>query len=208
MVESAEMLEKSILEKIPQIPYVIDQVGYALNWVKEAQDESDYYKTLKFALDVANYAEKVSVRGYYKTHLVIAALLMDIPGALSDSKFDNFKTASHVVEDTLKAVTINPEWAQMYGCFKAISIHIVTLAKENQDYFAILMYNILNELNAILAGMQGAKDKAPITVEDYIKILGYAVVMKNLKLEKLQFYTPVQEIINSINTILNHDVNF
>ena len=208
MVESADVLEKSILEKVPQIPYIIDQVGYAIKWVKEVQEEGEYYKTLKFALDVANYAEKVSERGYYKTHLVIGALLMDIKDVMRDPKFENFKTASHVIEDTLAAITINPDWASTYGCFKAISIHVVTLAKENQDYFAILMYNILNELNVILAGMQGAKDKAPITVEDYVKILGYAVVMKNLKLEKLQFYTPIQEVINSINTILNHDINF
>lgn len=208
MVENVSLLEKSIVEKIPQVPYVIDQVGYAMNWVKEVQDEGTYYKTLKFALDVANYAEKVSERGYYKTHLVIAALLMDIEGVMSNPKFDNFKTASHVVEDTLAAITINPSYAETYGCFKGISVHAAQLARENQDYFAVIMYNILNELNDILAGMKDAEIKTPITAEDYIKVLGYAVVVKNLKLEKLQFYSPIQEIMNAIGIILNHDIKY
>lgn len=208
MVENANLLEKSIIEKVPQIPYVVDQVGYAMKWVKEVQDESTYYKTLKFALDVANYAEKVSERGYYKTHLVIAALLMDVDGAMKDPRFDNFRTASHVVEDTLGAITINPSYAETYGCFKGISVHVAQLARENQDYFAVVMYNILNELNDILEGMKDAEIKTPITAEDYIKILGYSVVVKNLKLEKLQFYSPVQEIMNSIGIILNHDIKY
>ena len=83
-------LEKGIIELLPQIPYVIDQVGEALKWVKEELSEGEYNKTLKVAYDVAQYAKEVSDTNFFKTHLVIASILSNIEDPMADKRFEIF----------------------------------------------------------------------------------------------------------------------
>ena len=207
MAEDIKILEKGILEKLPQIPFVVDQVGYAMEWAKEEHDEGAYYKTIKIALDVAEYTAKTSTPKFFKTHLVIAALLMDIEGATENPKFDMFKSASQATEKALAGVTISPSSGEKYGCFKAVTLHLVKLAKENQDYLCVVLLGILAELNDILAGMKEADVKTPITPEDYIKVLGYALNMQNLLTSRLDLYNTTREITNKISIALN-SINF
>lgn len=208
MVSNTEILEKGIIEKLPQIPFVVDQVGHAMSWAKEVYDENNYYKILEFALDVAEYAAKVSEPNFFKTHLVIAALLIDIEEAEKDSKFEIFKSTSNAIEKAVQAVKVDPKLSDERGCFKAISIHAVNLAKESQEYFSVVLYNMLSDLKDIVKGMKEVNVKAPITVEDYVKVLGYSFVMQNIRLANLNLLNETREVINKIEILLNNDLNY
>ena len=196
------LLEKSILEKLPQIGFIVDQVGLAMKFSKEEQSEGDYIKTLKGTLKVAEYASKVSENNFFKYHLVIASLIGDIPGITNSEKFEVFKTASGSVEDTIKHTLIGDNLIKERGCFKATSIHLVPLSKENQDYFACMMCHILADLEDIVAGMKKVNVKSPITPSDYVTILGYSYVMQNV-LASASIIGATAEITNSIQILLN-----
>lgn len=200
--------ERGIREILPQIPYVLDQVGAAMDWVREVQDEGTYLKTLKFALDVANFAAKISEPKFFKTYLVVAALLMDIDNVETCEKFNVFKTASHSVENALNKLRINPESSAKRGCFKAVTVHLAQVARESQELFTVLAYSILNELKDIVAGMEEAKEKSPITAADYIRVLGYAYVMANLRMAQLEYSDHTRKVINEIEILLNSKVNY
>lgn len=207
MAQEIQILEKGIIELLPQIPYVIDQVGKAMEWAKEEYEEGTYYKNIEFTLNVAKYVTKISEPKFYKTHLVVAALLMDIPNVLDNPKFEVFKTPSKSIENTLENIVIKPELNEKYGCFKGLSIHAANLARVNQEYLAILLYSILSDLEEVTRGMEKMDIKTPITAEDYVKILGYSYVMQNLKLSKFEFYNETKEIVKNIGSALN-SINF
>ena len=207
MPTDIKILESGIMERLPQVPFIVDQVGAAMQWAREEYDEGAYYKNIEFTSKVSEYASKVSERNFYKTHLVIAALLIDIENPLENPKFEIFKSASNSVANSLKAVRINPDLSENLGAFKAVSMHVVNLAKENQDWLAVYMLSILEELKDIVRGMEDAKVKAPITAEDYIKILGYQFVLQNLRLSKVSLYNTSSEIVNEISILLN-EINF
>lgn len=207
MTENVEIMEKGILEKLPQIPFIVDQVGYAMKWAKEVYDEGAYYKNIEFTLDVAEYATKISQPNFYKTYLIIGALLMDIPGAINDTKFEMFKSTSNSVENILNNIIMDPKTNEEYGCFKSVSLHIAKLARTNQEYLAVFLLGILSDLKEIVKGMEDVKVKAPITTEDFIKVLGYAFVMQNLRGANLNLLNEVREILNKIDIILN-SLNF
>lgn len=198
-----EKLEKSIIEMLPQIPYVIDQVGEAFKWVKGELPEGTYYNALKAAYEVAEYAKSISDPNFYKTHLVVASLLSRIEGALEDDRFKTFDTSSKAVEKTLKALNIPEQEIEEHGCFKAILLHLVPLAKENEEVFAVALIGMKHDLKNILKGMEETNIKTPITSEDYITILGYSFVMANMRMARLNMLDKVHKIFNDIEILLN-----
>ena len=203
-----ELIEKDIISKLPQVPYIIDQVGAAMKWVKEVNTEGDYYKTLSFVSEVTNFVCSVSNPNFFKVHLVLGALLMDIENAKEDSRFEIFKTASQSVEKTLENLIINKKLGEERGCFNALSMHLVQLEKKDNDCFCISLMSILSDLNEILTGMKEAKVKAPITPSDYIKVLGYAYAMQNVRMANLTLNNKASEILNKISIILNKEFIF
>ncbi len=208
MGEEVKLLEKEIIESLPQIPYIIDQIGYALEWAKETHDEGAYLQTVKFVLDVCKFVQKTSEPHLFKVHLVIAAILMDIPEAISSPKFEMFKSASNSVENSLKALLVDEELNKRLGLFRAVSVTVNRLAANNQDCLTIMLYNILSDLKEIIMGMKGTNTKVPITGEDYIKVLGYAYVVQNLRLASMDLLNASREVLNEIDILLNNDLNF
>lgn len=208
MAIEVELIEKDIISKLPQVPYVIDQVGAAIKWVKEVNTEGDYYKTISFASNVTDFVCSISNTNFFKTHLVIGALLMDIEKPMEDSRFEVFKTASQSVEKTLENLIINSKLGEERGCFNALSIHLVQLANKDNDCFCVSLMSILSDLNEILTGMKEAEVKAPITSADYIKVLGYAYTMQNIRMANLTLNNKASEILNKISIILNKDFIF
>lgn len=198
-----ELLEKSIIELLPAIPYIVDQVGAAMNWVKDEKEESEYRKALGIALKVADYAARTSEANFYKTHLVVASLLSNIPNAIDNEKFKIFDTASKAVEKTLKDITVDEKLTQERGCFKALSMHLVPLAVKNQDNLVIMLFGILKDLEEITAGMSKADVHSPITREDYVVILGYALTVFNLFNSNLNLLNETAVVLNDIQVILN-----
>lgn len=196
-------LEKSIIEVLPQIPYVIDQVGEALKWAKEEVPAGSYDKVLKIAYDVALYAKDTSDRNFFKTHLVIASILSNIENALEQERFSTFDTASKSAEKSLKALNIPQEEIEKRGCFKAVLMHLVPLAKESEDLFAVALIGIKHDLKEILDGLKNVDIKAPITSEDYLKVLGYAFVIANVRMARLNLLDKVHAIYNEIEIMLN-----
>lgn len=206
--KNKEALEKSIIEILPQVPYVIDQVGAAMDWVRSEEEEGKYIKTLSFVSDVAKYVTKISNPNFYKTHLVIAALLEDLENPLHNEKFNIFRTASNAVENAMNGLRVDPKLSEEKGCFKAISIHMVQTALNSQELFTILMYSILHDLKDITDGMKEANVKTPIVAADYIKILGYAFVMGNIRMARLEYSDSTREVVNEVEKLLNKAVNY
>ena len=196
-------MEKDITEMLPQIPYVIDQVGEALKWVKEEVPEGTFNKIMNVSYDVAEYIKSVSDPNFYKTHLLIASILSNIEDAENKEKFKIFDTASKSSEKSLKALRISEENTKKYGCFKAVLMHLVPLAKENEDLFAVALIGIKHDLQEIIKGMEKANIKSPITAEDYVAILGYAFVMANIRMARLNLLDKTHKIYNDIEILLN-----
>ena len=201
-------LEDSIIEQLPQIPYVIDQVGEALNWAKEVLPEGDYNHVLKTVYEVAEFTKSTSDPNFFKTHYVVGAILSNIKGALEDERFAKFDSPSKAVEKTLKALIIDPKDVEEKGCFKAIILHLIPLAKQNMDLFTLCLIGSKNDLLSILEGMKGANVKSPITGNDYITILGYALVMANIRMANLEMTNAAYKVYNEIAILLNNDFNY
>ena len=206
MSEIVDLLKRDILAEVPQVPYVLDQVGHAIDWCIEANDEGSVVKVLKTSLDVAKYAKSISEPNFYKTHLLIASLIGDIDNVKEDAKFEMYNTASGIVAKTIDEIIIDKNLIETRGCFNALSIWITNLARTNEESFVVMLYGILNDLKESIEGLKAVNEKAPITPEDYVQILGYAYVMSNLRMSNLSLLDSTREIINQISIILNNDV--
>ena len=196
-------LEKSIIAELPQIPYVIDQTSEALKWAKEVLGKGEYAKMLETTWDVTQFVKEISDPNFFKVHLVIATVLSYIPESLKEERFGQFDTASKAVEKALKAITIDPKVTAERGCFKAILLLLASVARENEDYFTLVLYGIKHDLMEITKGMSNIDTKAPITPQDYITILGYSFVMANLRMANLHMLNRTYRVFNEIEIILN-----
>lgn len=196
-------LEQGIIEMLPQIPYVIDQVGEALKWAKEELTEGAYNKVLQTAYEVAEYAKNTSDTNFYKTHLVLASILSNIENATEDDRFSTFDTASKATEKDLKALVVPEESIKKHGCFKSLLMHLVPLAKENEDLFAVALIGIKYDLQEVIAGLKKANVDTPVTKDDYVTILGYSFMMANIRMARLNLLDKVHKIYNDIEILLN-----
>ena len=196
-------LEKGIIELLPQIPYVIDQIGEALKWAKEELSEGEYNKTLKVAYEVAQYAKEVSDPNFFKTHLVIASILSNIENPMANKKFEIFDTASKATEKALKDLVIDKKEIEDKGCFKSVLLRLVPLAKKDENLFATALIGIKHDLEEVVEAMKKANVETPITAHDYVTILGYAFVMDNIRMARLNLLEKAWKVYNDITVLLN-----
>ena len=197
-------LEQSIYEKLPQIPYIIDQVGSALKWAKDELSEGEYYKTLKLTDEVADFVASISNPNFFKTHLVIASILSSIPDVTSKERFKEFDSTSQAVKNTLEAILVPLEKVKEHGCFKATLLQLVPLAKQDEALFTLVLIGIKQDLQEVLEGMKKVDVNEPITSKDYVSILGYALVMANLRMANLKLLNRTYIIYNDILKLLNN----
>ena len=198
-----DVLEKGIIEQLPQIPYVLDQVGEALKWAKEELSQGEYYKVLETANEVAKYTKSISDPNFYKVHLVLASILTNIENVLKKDRFAKFDTPSKATEKALEKINVQPKDVEEKGCFKSILLKLVPLAKEDENLFVIFLIGIKHDLQEILKGMEKANVKVPITAKDYVTILGYAFVMDNIRMARLDLLNSSWKVYNDITIILN-----
>ena len=206
MEEKIEKLKESIIEELPQVPYVLDQVGEALDWCIESHEEGVITKLLETALDVARYAKEISDPNFYKTHLVIAALLADIPNVFEDERFQKFNSTSGIVEKSVRNVTIDKSLIEKRGCFNSLNIHLTNISRVDENCMVVMLYGILHDLEEVVAGLKSVETKSPITPQDYITVLGYAYVMANLRMANLKLADRTKVLINKIEILLNTEV--
>lgn len=196
-------LEQSILGELPQIPFVMDQVGAALDWAQSELTEGEYNRMLDTAWSVTLYVKSISEPAFFKTHLVIAAILSFLKDPKENEKFKQFDTASKSIEKDLDKISILPKDIEDRGCFKAIMLNLIPLAKENQELFSVALIGIKHDILAITEGMKKANVNSPITPQDYITILGYSLVMANIRMSNLSLLNKTYEIYNEIEVLLN-----
>ena len=121
MTETIENFKKGIMEMVPQVPYVIDQIGEAMNWVTEEVEEGAQYRVFKTAYEVAQFAKAISEPNFFKTHLIITSLLSALNGDITKKeRFAKFDTASKAVEKSWKELKITEEEVEKHGCFKSL----------------------------------------------------------------------------------------
>ena len=201
-----ETVKQSIIAELPQVPFVIDQVDKAINWCIEAHDSGIVNRILNTSLDVARYVKKVSDPNFYKTHLLISALIGDIPNVLQDEQFAIFRTASGAVEKTIKKVIVDKKLSEERGCFNALTIWLTQLAREDEEAFVVMLYGVLNDLKDLIAGLKEVGVKTPVTPQNYITVLGYAYVLSNIRMADLKLLDKTREVINEVEVILNNDI--
>ena len=201
-------LEKSILTELPQIPYVIDQVGEAFAWLKEDLEEGEYNRVLEQAWEVTNYAKSISDPNFFKIHLILGSIISEIPNALSNPKFAKFDTASKATENTIKKLVIDSKEVEKYGNIKALLLKLIPLAKEDESCFAVSLISIKQHLKEILKGMKPVGVKTPITSEDYVVVLGYALIMANIRMANIKMLDSTYQIFNNIEILLNTEFNY
>lgn len=199
-------LEDSIIQQLPQIPYVIDQVGEALKWAKDVLSEGKYNEILKLTYDVTVFTQSVSNPNFFKTHYVIATILSAIENADKDERFEKFRTASDAVEKTLKAIVVDPKDVEEKGCFKSIMLHLIPLAKESMELFTINLIGIKHNLLDVVESAKKVDVNSPITGKDYVIILGYALVMANIRMANLHMSNEAYKVYNEISVMLNKDL--
>jgi hypothetical protein len=201
-------LEKSILTELPQIPYVIDQVGEAFAWLKEDLEEGEYNRVLEQAWEVTNYAKSISDPNFFKIHLILGSMISEIPNALSNPKFAKFDTASKATENTVKKLIVDSKEVEKYGNIKALLLKLIPLAKEDESCFAVSLISIKQHLKEILKGMKPVGVKTPITSEDYVVVLGYALIMANIRMANIKMLDSTYQIFNNIEILLNTEFNY
>lgn len=201
-------LEDSIIQQLPQIPYILDQVGEALNWAKEVLNEGEYNRMLKLTYDVVMFTQSVSNQHFFKIQYVVATILSTIKNAKEDKRFSKFKSASNAVEEALDAIAVNPKDVEEKGCFKSIMLHLIPLAKENMELFAIGLLGIKHNLLDVVEGFKKVDVKSPITGKDYIIVLGYALVMSNIRMANIHMTNEAYKIYNEISIMLNKDLTY
>ena len=206
MEEKVKSLSTAIIAELPQIPFIIDQVSDAIKWCVEAHDSGVVVKQLETTLDVAKYVKEISDPNFYRTHLVIAALISDIPNVLEEKKFEEFKTTSGAVEKAVKNIIVDKDLLIKRGCFNALNIHLAQLARIDENCLVIALLGILHDLQEITSSLKEAETKAPITPQDYITVLGYAYVMANLRMARLPLADKTKVIVNQIEILLNTEV--
>ena len=203
-----QKLEKSIIEKLPQIPYILDQVGEALSWAREEMDDSAYNHLLEVTMEVTNFVSEISEPHFFKVHYIIASILSAIPDAEKNSRFAKFDTASKAVEEALLNLIVEPGSVEQRGCFKSVMMRLIPLAKTNIDLFTIALIGVKHDLTEITKGMKASNVKSPITCNDYVTILGYALVMANIRMANINMSQHAHKVFNEISVILNNDVNY
>ena len=198
-----EKLEQSIYEVLPQIPYVLDQVGEAIKWAKKELKSGEFNKTLKVAYDVAKFTASISNPNFFKTHLVIASILSNIEDATNKEEFKIFDTTSKSVEKALEALLVPSQKIEEVGCFKATLLQLIPLFKKDEELFAVSLIGIKHDLEEIINGMSKADINEPITAKDYVTILGYALVIANIRMANLKMLDRTYLIYNDIVKLLN-----
>ena len=76
------------------------------------------------------------------------------------------------------------------------------------ELFTISLIGIKHDLMAITEGMKNAGVKTPITGNDYITILGYSLVMANVRMANLKMSNDAYKVYNEIEIMLNKDINY
>ena len=87
-------------------------------------------------------------------------------------------------------------------------MHVVQLARKDEDCFVIYMLAMLKDLEDISRGMKEVGAKSPITAEDYVKVLGYDLVMANIRMSNLSLLNTTREVLNNITIKLNNDFKY
>lgn len=202
------LMEKEIYNYVPQIPFVVDQVGAAMAWAKENCEAKglNYEKTLNFALEVAKYVKSISEANFYKTHLLIGAFLMDVEKPTENSKFDIFKTASCSVEHTLEALCMPEYMNEKFGCFKALTMHEVQMAQNNESCFVVTIISMIQDIIEIRNKVR--EQKEPLSHVEYITILGYDRVLTNVQMSNLNLLNTTRNYLNNLNVLLAKDLKY
>ena len=82
-------------------------------------------------------------------------------------------------------------------------MRLVPLAKKDENLFATALIGIKHDLEEVVEAMKKANVETPITAHDYVTILGYAFVMDNIRMARLNLLEKAWKVYNDITVLLN-----
>jgi hypothetical protein len=187
---TVEKLIKSIVAELPQIPFVTEQVGAAIDLAKKELDEEQLEKTLRITLEVTNYARQTSSDNFFKFHLVVISLLRNIPNIQKNKRFSMFETVSNLVGNKLSLLE-ETETEIERGKYKGEILKLIRLFNADQDLFLLEIITLIDELKPLTL-------KEELSVEELLDIVGYAYVENNLRMSQLALLNDVSKHYNKL----------
>lgn len=193
-----DMLINSIMEYVPQVTFVLEQIGQAINIAKENYSEAELEEVLKVTVKVAKYAKEVSnSEAFFKYHLIVISLLQNIEDM---SKLSMFETQSNKVINGIQALNTSEEDVKAKGWVRATVLQLANLYNTDQDLFAVSMLSMQEILDKIATSYATTK---VLTNEENIAVLRLALVEQTIRMNKYQYLAPVSAIMNNILVTLN-----
>lgn len=177
-----QITKKMVMELLPQIPFVMDQVSNAVNYVEEHTPDK-LKDALALAYEVGKYAQKTSSEHYFKYDLIIMALLKHI--GIDDLLKDKIIEVGSKVQQGLELLTITDDKLKEYGTAKATLNKLIEVYKTDKELLVVMFNELINTLE---------EAKEHLNKET---ILSIAIVEANLRLNRL-------ELNNNINAYYLH----
>lgn len=194
----SDVLINSIMEYVPQVTFVIEQIGQALNIAKANYSETELEEILTVTVDVAKYAKEVSnSEAFFKYHLIVISLLQNINDM---SKLSMFETQSNTVINGIQAIKPDVEQIKAKGFVKATVVKLAKLFKENQDLFALEILNTQMVLNNLITNYNKTRTW---TNEELILLMQIAMIEQTIRMNKFTYLSPVANIVNNLLITLN-----
>lgn len=185
----ADVLVNSIMEYVPQVTFVVEQIGQAVNIAKAQYTEEELIETLERTVEVAKFAKEVSnSEAFYKYHLVVISLLVNIT---DESLLAKFETQSNSVINGIKALKVDESIIVKKGFVKANVLHLAKLYHENQDLFAMYMIMMTRDFNKAVQ----------MKIEE--RMLKTALIEQTIRMNKFEYLAPVKAITDKLFTIIN-----
>lgn len=187
-----QKLIQSITGELPQIDFVVDQVGAALALAADTLTERQFHRALRIAVNVTKFAKETSEPQYFKYNLIITALLKDVQNLSSHAGFKTFDTTSNIVGKNIEALkTTEDEKAR--GYYKGGVLKLARLFNLNQELFLIEVLSLTDDLEAL-----------DLVADVHPFLLGCAFMNANFRMCNFELLSSVQIYYNKFMSILEN----
>lgn len=184
----------SIMENVPQVPFVVEQIGQAINIAKVEYDDKKLVKILENTIEVSKYAKEESKSTqFFKYHLIVISLLKDIKDM---TKLKPFETQSNKIVNSIKLMQLDEKEINKKGFVRATALHLMQLFNLDQELFMISIIEIQQELDR-LAMVQN------LGVEEKLLINQIALIESILRSNRLALNNSIILKFNNLLTTLN-----
>jgi len=187
-----QKLIQSITSELPQIDFVVDQVGAALALAADTLTESQFHRALRIATNVTKFAKETSEPQYFKYNLIITTLLKDVQNLEAHTGFKTFDTISNVVSKNIAELKTTED-EKSRGFYKGEVLKLARLFNANQELFLVEVLTLTDDLQSL-----------DLEAEVHPYLLGCAFIDANLRMCNFELLSSVQTYYNKFMSVLEN----